>query len=127
MRRELTNRREFLVRAGVVVAGVAATPSVFANKSAAAAAITADPGAGKKTIRGLMVDAARVPEPAAYYKRVIEFCSDWELNTLQFRLTDDQGSAMRFTSVPDLVTHNHAFTAEELKSLWNMARATASN
>jgi len=64
-----------------------------------------------------MVDAARVPEPAAYYKRVIEFCSDWELNTLQFRLTDDQGSAMRFTSVPDLVTHNHAFTAEELKSL----------
>jgi hypothetical protein len=64
-----------------------------------------------------MVDAARVPEPAAYYKRVIEFCSDWELNTLQFRLTDDQGSAIRITSVPDLVTHNHAFTAEELKSL----------
>jgi hypothetical protein len=112
VRRELTNRREFLLQAGVVVAGVAAAPSVFASKSTAPAAAT-----GKKVIRGLMVDAARVPEPAAYYKRVIEFCSDWQLNTLQFRLTDDQGSAMRFTSVPDLVTHNHAFTADELKSL----------
>jgi hypothetical protein len=106
--RELTNRREFLLQAGVVVAGIAASPSAFASKSAATE---------KKTIRGLMVDAARVPEPAPYYKRVIDFCSDWELNTLQFRLTDDQGSAMRFTSVPDLVTHNHAFTADELKSL----------
>ncbi len=64
-----------------------------------------------------MVDAARVPETMAYYRRVIEFCSDWELNTLQFRLTDDQGSAMRFGSVPDLVTHRNAFTPEELKSL----------
>jgi hypothetical protein len=106
--RELTNRREFLLQAGVAIAGIAASPSAFASKPAATQ---------KKTIRGLMVDAARVPEPAAYYKRVIDFCSEWELNTLQFRLTDDQGSAMRFTSVPDLVTHNHAFTAEELKSL----------
>jgi N-acetyl-beta-hexosaminidase len=64
-----------------------------------------------------MVDAARVPETIAYYKRVIEFCSDWELNTLQFRLTDDQGSAMHFASVTDLVTHRNAFTPEELKSL----------
>ena len=47
-----------------------------------------------------MVDAARVPETMAYHKRVIEFCSDWELNTLHFRLTDDQGSAMRFTFRP---------------------------
>src|ERR1700733_3268110 len=108
---EMTNRREFLLQAGLVVAGVAAAPSVFASKSTAQAAAT-----GKK-IRGLMVDAARVPEPAAYYKRVIEFCSDWELNTLQFRLTDDQGSAMHFASVFDLVTHRNAFSPEELKSL----------
>ena len=108
MSRELTNRREFLLQAGVLVAGITASPSAFATKPDAT---------GKKAIRGLMVDAARVPEPAAYYKRVIEFCSDWELNTLQFRLTDDQGSAMHFTSVPDLVIHNHAFTADELKAL----------
>lgn len=112
MRREMKTRREFLLQAGVVGAGIAAAPSVFATQFTAPVA-----PAGKKVIRGLMVDAARVPEPAAYYKRVIEFCADWELNTLQFRLTDDQGSAMRFTSVPDLVTHKNAFTAEELKSL----------
>jgi hypothetical protein len=64
-----------------------------------------------------MVDAGRMPEPIPYYKRVIEFCSDWQLNTLHFRLTDDQGSAMHFTSVPNLVTHKNAFTAEQLKSL----------
>jgi hypothetical protein len=68
-------------------------------------------------MRGLMVDAGRVPETVAYYRRVIEFCADWELNTLQFRLADDQGSAMRFASVPDLVTHRNAFTPEQLKSL----------
>lgn len=68
-------------------------------------------------MRGLMVDAGRVPETIAYYRRVIEFCADWELNTLQFRLADDQGSAMRFASVPDLVTHRNAFTPEQLKSL----------
>ena len=68
-------------------------------------------------MRGLMVDAGRVPETIAYYRRVIEFCADWELNTLQFRLADDQGSVMRFASVPDLVTHRNAFTPEQLKSL----------
>jgi hypothetical protein len=68
-------------------------------------------------MRGLLVDAGRVPETIAYYKRVIEFSADWELNTLQFRLADDQGCAMRFASVPDLVTHKNAFAPEQLKSL----------
>lgn len=104
-----TDRRDFLFGAGVVVANLAAVKTF--------AATTTPPGSGKNAIRGLMADAARMPEPMAYYKRMIEFCSHWELNTLQFRLTDDQGSAMRFTSVPDLVTHKNAFTHEELTSL----------
>ncbi len=74
-------------------------------------------------IRGVMVDAARLPESLEYYRRVIEFCSDWELNTLQFRLTDDQGSAMRFASVPDLVTHANAFTPEQLGNLVEYGRS----
>ena len=74
-------------------------------------------------MRGLMVDAGRVPETMDYCKRVIEFCAEWELNTLQFRLTDDQGSAMRFTSVPDLVNHANAFTPEQLKSLVEFAQS----
>jgi Glycosyl hydrolase family 20, catalytic domain len=73
-------------------------------------------------IRGLMVDAARVPENLAYYRRVVDFCSEWELNTLQFRLTDDQGSALRFASVPSLITHPHAFAPDELHSLAEYGR-----
>ena len=74
-------------------------------------------------MRGLMVDAGRVPESMDYYRRVMEFCADWELNTLHFRLADDQGSALRFTSVPGLVTHRNAFTPEQLKGLADYAKA----
>jgi Glycosyl hydrolase family 20, catalytic domain len=141
---ERRNRREFLVQAGVTLSGVAMAPRLFASihaatpdslalESSSATSVfpegallpasglgnTAAPG----TMRGLMVDAGRVPESMDYYRRVIEFCADWELNTLQFRLADDQGSALRFRSVPDLVTHDAAFTPEELKSLAEYAQS----
>ncbi len=64
-----------------------------------------------------MVDAGRVPEKLDYYRRVIDFCAEWECNTLQFRIADDQGSALRFASVPGLVTHKNAFAPEQLKDL----------
>jgi hypothetical protein len=70
-----------------------------------------------------MVDAARLPEPLDYYRRVLRFCSDWELNTLHFRLTDDQGTALRFSSVPDLVTHANAFTPGQLHELVEYGRS----
>ncbi len=73
--------------------------------------------ASNRKLAGLMVDAARLPESMEYYRQVVEFCADWGLNTLQFRLTDDQGSALRFTSVPGLMTHRNAFTPEQLRSL----------
>src|SRR3954469_6528202 len=102
------NRREFLRAAGTLTA-MAGCPRLWGGPLTTAA--------GRDKLRGVMVDAARVPENLAYYRRVIEFCSEWELNTLQFRLTDDQGSAIRFSSVPDLVTHPHAFTPDELHKL----------
>ena len=131
------NRREFLLGASVIIANAAAGPLLIRDASKINPdLITAvgDPTSARKSMaqtaqsdsrkarargkmRGLMVDAGRVPETIAYYRRVIEFCADWELNTLQFRLADDQGSAMRFASVPDLVTHRNAFTPEQLKSL----------
>ena len=73
-------------------------------------------------MRGLMVDAGRVPETLDYYRRVIDFCADWELNTLHFRLADDQGTALRFYSVPDLVVHKNAFAPEQLKDLAGYAQ-----
>ena len=134
---ENRNRREFLLGASVVIANAAARPLLIRDASKINPdLITAvgDPTSARKSMaqttqsdsrkatargkmRGLMVDAGRVPETIAYYRRVIEFCADWELNTLQFRLADDQGSVMRFASVPDLVTHRNAFTPEQLKSL----------
>ncbi len=52
-----------------------------------------------------------------YYRRVVEFCAEWGLNTLHFRLADDQGSALRFASVPGLVNHVNAFTPEQMREL----------
>ncbi|MGC2638494.1 MAG: family 20 glycosylhydrolase [Acidobacteriaceae bacterium] len=68
-------------------------------------------------MRGLMVDAARVPEKLEYYWRVIDFCAEWGFNTLHFRLADDQGTALRFASVSGLLTHRNAFTSEQLRDL----------
>src|SRR5512138_2145289 len=68
-------------------------------------------------IKGWMIDAARLPEPLPYYRRVIDFCAAWGLNTVLFRLADDQGSACHFTSHPELITHPNAYTAAELAEL----------
>ena len=125
-----TTRREFLLSAGATLTGAAVTPRLFAaNPQAGLAAqpgAPAQPGqtaASRPVLRGLMVDAGRVPEPLDYYRRVIEFCADWELNALQFRLADDQGTALRFASVPGLLTHKNAFTPDQLRSLAEYAQS----
>jgi hypothetical protein len=131
------NRREFLLAAGITLSSVAASPRLFGEDPAISAPSkltkedslsgpndsAAVPVAPREAIRGLMVDAARVPESMEYYRRVVEFCADWELNTLQFRLADDQGTALRFDSVPDLVTHKNAFSPEQLKGLADYAKS----
>ncbi|HEY1901949.1 MAG TPA: family 20 glycosylhydrolase [Terracidiphilus sp.] len=124
------NRREFLLGAGVTASGVALGPRLFAGIRMSEPHLTPLEGSSnlaeptdRKTMRGLMVDAGRVPESLEYYRRVIEFCADWKLNTLHFRLADDQGSALRFASVPDLVVHKNAFRPEQLKSLAEYAQA----
>lgn len=76
-------------------------------------------------VRGLTVDAARLPEKPEYYRRVIDFCHDWGLNTLLFRLTDDQGSAFRFASHAELVTHEHALTPVDARALAEYGRKRA--
>ena len=127
------NRREFLLGAGITLSSVAAYPRFFGQASTIRANAksttgelllgTGESAPARKTMRGLMVDAGRVPESIDYYRRVIEFCADWELNTLHFRIADDQGSALRFTSVADLLTHKNAFAPEQLKSLADYARS----
>jgi hypothetical protein len=82
---------------------------------------SSSPANGK--LLGILVDAARQPATMDQYHRIIDFCQDWGLNTLQFRLADDQGSVLRFSSVPNLITHRHAFTATELKGLVEYGRS----
>jgi hypothetical protein len=121
------NRREFLLQSGAALSGVAVAPRLLAEIAGVNRNFTerqSDTTHEKPVkMRGLMVDAGRVPESLEYYRRVIEFCADWELNTLHFRLADDQGCALRFASVPDLVNHGNAFKPEELKSLAEYAQS----
>ena len=121
------NRREFLLEAGVTLSGVAVGPRLLAEIGGIDPDFTALENDRTRSttaqMRGIMVDAGRVPESLEYYKRVIEFCADWELNALHFRLADDQGSALRFTSVPDLVTHRNAFKPEELRGMAEYAQS----
>jgi hypothetical protein len=69
------------------------------------------------SFRGFMIDAPRATESLDYYMRLIDFCSKKQMNAIIFRLTDDQGSAYRFTSHPELNMREGAYTAEELKKL----------
>lgn len=75
------------------------------------------PDAAQFALRGMMVDAARQPESISYYRRCIEFCAAWGMNALLFRLTDDQGSALRFASHPELLTHPNALTVQQAHEL----------
>jgi hypothetical protein len=131
------SRREFLHDAGAVAASTVVfsrvsliAQSIGTSSNATPANTTlAQPNSqlhkapSPTKLRGLMVDAARVPESLDYYRRVIDFCADWELNALQFRLADDQGAALRFASVPDLVTHKNALTPTQMSDLADYAKS----
>lgn len=67
--------------------------------------------------RGFMIDAPRAIETMEYYFRLIDFCHEEGLNSIIFRLTDDEGSAYYFKSHPELKTCKGAFTTQELKKL----------
>lgn len=131
-------RRQFLRLSGGAAASVLGAPRLFSAVRNGAAATergselpshsslektplsgpaVAGGAAATQKLRGLMVDAARLPASMRYYERVVNFCAEWNLNALQFRLTDDQGSALRFESVPGLLTHKNAFTHEQMRSL----------
>jgi hypothetical protein len=77
---------------------------------------------GDVKIRGFMIDAPRATETLEYYFRLIDFCHKQQMNTIIFRLTDDQGSAYLFTSHPELNMREGAFTAAELKELIGYAQ-----
>jgi hypothetical protein len=109
------------LRAALAVTGATVTtggaPGVTPGLRSASAAAVLGRAPGPERLRGILVDAARLPEQLPYYRRLIDFCREWDLNALLFRLTDDQGSALRFQSHPELVTHPHALTPDEARAL----------
>jgi Glycosyl hydrolase family 20, catalytic domain len=112
-----TARRDFLRAAGLSLAGAVALPGRFAAGAPDIGRRAGpDPGASGR-LRGIMVDAARLPEPLSYYRRLIDFGCEWGLNALVLRLTDDQGSALRFRGHPELLTHRHALKPDEAREL----------
>ena len=122
------NRRDFLRHAtggAAIAASVQSSPLVAALLSRegiepAPAGLASQPSsapASPAPIYGILADAARVPERFEYYQRLIDFCADWKLNALQFRLTDDQGCSLRFESHPELLTHRNAFLPAEMRRL----------
>jgi hypothetical protein len=128
METKYRTRREFLLRGGFALTGTASvfqllpqTPAVSHDSLSLAEKLPGTP-TGNPRLRGLMVDAGRVPESLEYYKRIIDFCADWEFNALQFRLADDQGCALRFSSAPDLLFHKNAFAPEQIGELAQYAR-----
>ncbi|MDD5707780.1 MAG: family 20 glycosylhydrolase [Kiritimatiellae bacterium] len=74
-------------------------------------------------LRGLMLDAARFVESPAYYRRFLDFCAEWQINAVIFRLTDDQGCALHFRSHPELRTHTNALSPSEVAELARYAAA----
>ena len=75
------------------------------------------PPANAPPVYGILADAARVPEKIEHYERLIDFCAEWKFNALQFRLSDDQGCALRFASHPELLTHHNALSPSEMRRL----------
>jgi hypothetical protein len=107
-------RRRFLRTASLGLPAL----GLLGTRSGALAGLPVSSGSlGRAQLRGLAVDAARLPEKSAYYRRLIDFCSEWKLNALLFRLTDDQGSMLRFPGHPELITHAHALTPDEAAGL----------
>ena len=129
MRKKYRTRRDFLFKGSLAVSGLAAAAqfklqtSALNSPSLSHAEKPHETPAESRMLRGLMVDAGRVPESLDYYKRVIDFCADWGFNAIQFRVADDQGCAIRFFSVPDLLFHENAFAPEHLNGLAQYAQS----
>ena len=69
---------------------------------------------------GLLIDCSRLMERHKYYFKLIDFMSDWKMNTLLLHFTDDHGCAVKLPGFPGLAMRN-AFSSAEVKKLVNYA------
>jgi len=68
----------------------------------------------KKPVNGIMIDCARLLEKHEYYYRLIDFMTDWDMNTLLLHFSDDHGIAIELPGFEKLAMP-HAFSRNEIK------------
>jgi len=73
------------------------------------------------SIRGVMLDPARLTESRKTYRDLIAMFGRWGYNTLLWHFADDQGCALRFPSHPELAGP-HAYGQREMRELVAYAR-----
>ena len=67
-------------------------------------------------MNGIMIDCARLLEKHDYYYRLIDFLSEWDMNTLLIHFSDDHGISIALPGYENLA-HPEAFTPEEVRDL----------
>ena len=77
--------------------------------------------AQKHPLNGIMIDCSRLLEKHEYYYRLIDFMSEWEMNTLLFHFSDDHGLSIALPGFEKLA-HKHAFTPFEIGILVEYAK-----
>lgn len=70
----------------------------------------------KTKFNGLLIDCSRVIERHSYYFRLLNFMSQWNMNTLIFHFSDDQRCSVRLPGFPEL-SSKHSFSPGEVKKL----------
>jgi hypothetical protein len=71
-------------------------------------------------LNGLMIDSARLLERHEYYYKLVDFMSEWGMNTLLFHFSDDHGLSLKIPGYEKLA-RAHAFTPQEMKDLISYA------
>lgn len=67
-------------------------------------------------VNGIMIDCSRLMEKREYYYRLINFMSEWEMNTLVLHFSDDHGLSIQLPGYEQLASAN-AFSPAEIRSL----------
>jgi Glycosyl hydrolase family 20, catalytic domain len=74
----------------------------------------------QKQINGIMIDCSRLIEKQEYYYRLVDFMSDWNMNTLLLHFSDDHGISIKLPGYEKLAVP-HAFTRDEIIDLIDYA------
>lgn len=74
----------------------------------------------KPAVNGIMIDCARLLEKQDYYYRLVDFMSEWNMNTLLLHFSDDHGLSVAIPGYEKLA-HPHAFTPEDTRKFTQYA------